>query len=236
MYVVKTSSRDGGQHFKAFEKIMAVNRFWKRFESKAKKKLVSSNGESALIMIELYEVDAQTGVAAVGAVKVGIGDQIRKIILHPPQYLLDKVSKAADHLIAAALKKAQIVIDECGKRFPAWAMEDIGHLEQCLESLDKDGEDPEKLSEIFDIGYRLRGRGGTFGYPLITEIAEHLCNMIQGLDYYNGKVRAGIQAHIDSIKIVIANKVAGDDNPEFRDNLILGLTAVSNKISEQKRQ
>ena len=77
----------------------------------------------------------------------------------------------------------------------------------------------------------MRGQGGIFGYPLITEFSKSLFlstnrqyNSISDNEYEL------LKAHIDAIKVVIAERVEGDGGETGRA-LLAGIQAAIKKYT-----
>ena len=56
----------------------------------------------------------------------------------------------------------------------------------------------------------LKGNGGMFGYRLITEIADIVLNFLENISELNEDVFEILEVHQKTLKIIIANKLAGD--------------------------
>ncbi|MEG3618853.1 hypothetical protein V5T82_10335 [Magnetovibrio sp. PR-2] len=233
MYVIKTASAKDGDHFKGFETLDLANVFWKVIVAKASDTVGRKIGG---LEIELYETDFPNEGAAIGAAKNGMAQCIRKVTLKPSHDLLKKVKRSGENLVTPQLlAEAQKVVDAQAGKFPAWAQEDFHAMGALLGRNIPANEAEEHIKALYKISYRLKGRGGTFGYQLITNVCDHLCNMLYELDFYNTTVNTAVETHLSTMKYVIAKDIKGDANEEDWGALLVGLERVASKIAGDKK-
>ena len=68
----------------------------------------------------------------------------------------------------------------------------------------------EELDTINSIAHELRGQGGIFGYPLMTDFGRSLYDVTQPGTKPSGQLIELIKAHIDGIRAVMAERIKGD--------------------------
>lgn len=71
-----------------------------------------------------------------------------------------------------------------------------------------DGDSPR---EIFSFAHDLRGQGGSFGYPLLSEIGGSLCQFLEARDFQliDGD-KVVVHSHFDAVAAILADEIAGD--------------------------
>ncbi|HKJ73650.1 MAG TPA: hypothetical protein VKA19_05990 [Alphaproteobacteria bacterium] len=111
------------------------------------------------------------------------------------------------------LRKAQAAIDEMAQDYPDWA---IGQVDQLAERHKRLVFSPHARMELYKdvnrIAHDMKGQGGTFGYPLVSTIAESLYRLsTMGAKYTDEEVEI-VKAHIDSIRIVLQNRERSPDS------------------------
>ena len=94
--------------------------------------------------------------------------------------------------------------------FTDWAQDYLAELAAlCDKALDGIGMRAPIFREINLLAHELRGQGGTFGYPLITEFAKMLYECTgQACPQADEDVEI-VKAHIDAMRAVLRDKVAG---------------------------
>lgn len=114
---------------------------------------------------------------------------------------------ATARISAEALQKAQSVIDEMAQDYPDWA---IGQVDQLGEKHKRLVFSPEARAEhykeVHRIAHDMKGQGGTFGYPLVSTLAEALYRMTDTNAKYTDAEVEIIKAHIDFIRIVLQTR------------------------------
>lgn len=121
------------------------------------------------------------------------------------------------------------IVDMAGD-YATWIADEILKLGNALYDL----KDPSKnlrqtIATINRGAHEMRGQGGIFGYPLITEISKSLFLSTQRhFNALSDNEFELIKAHIDAIKVVIHEKVEGDGGETGR-SLLNGLQAAIKK-------
>lgn len=109
----------------------------------------------------------------------------------------------------AALARAQAAVAELGDQYLSWVSADLARLEDCLNGID-DPPAPAQLRAAFEVAHVIKGQGGTFGYPLVTGIANLLCRYLerarQGAPY-RAEIAGACQK---SLQRIVADRITGD--------------------------
>jgi chemotaxis protein histidine kinase CheA len=90
------------------------------------------------------------------------------------------------------------------------------------------------LKSIFTFAHDLRGQGGSFGYPLLSEIGTSLCKFVETREH---RLAAGdtivFSAHIDVASAIIANGMAGEGDAVARTLVDSLASLVQKRLKEQ---
>ncbi len=80
-----------------------------------------------------------------------------------------------DTIDISALEAAAAEFDKMGEDYPDWVQTHIKELyTHCRRSVDTPEERKKYFKRINEISHDMRGQGGTFGYPLISQFGESL--------------------------------------------------------------
>ncbi len=111
------------------------------------------------------------------------------------------------------LEEAEEQLERAALDFTTWALEYLARLSDlCTEALvaDVEGGRGKFFSEINLLALELRGQGGTFGYPLISVFGKMLYDSTcEGCREDDNAIEI-VKAHIDAMRAVLREKVAGD--------------------------
>lgn len=143
-------------------------------------------------------------------------------------FSLAGIPKLDPGVIAAANAK----IDAVSGDYSDWVRESVKDLNKVLKNLAAgDGDSRMHLNKLNQVAHEMRGQGGTFGYPLVTEFARSLYQATSDnrIKITNNHVEF-YKAHIDAISVVTNGKVKGDGGQTGR-SLLKGLEAARRKYS-----
>ncbi len=111
-----------------------------------------------------------------------------------------------------ALEAAEKALNKMSEDYPDWVSGLIVKLQEqhgrCVDT-------PEKRHEFFEeinhIAHDMKGQGGTFGYPLITDFADSLYGFTvkKPGDISDNQIEL-VKSHVDSMRAVIRGRVSGD--------------------------
>jgi len=132
------------------------------------------------------------------------------------------------------LLKAEEALKEMAEDYPDWVSSIIQKLadehRRCVDS-------PEyrkgHFENIHSIAHDMRGQGGTFGYPLVTEFADGLYEFTgpnAGLSDNHVEV---VKAHVDAMRVVIKDRIKGDGGDAGKE-LSRSLQGAIEKYTGQK--
>ncbi len=149
-------------------------------------------------------------------------------IIIPPDTLKSKVSVGGPNAVdLEALERAEQVIANMADSYLDWVEEDLKKISSAYERLVTENDDRGKdIEKVFGIAHDMKGQGGSFGYELITAVANNLCRLI---DRFDGSVtpetqNGAIRIHIDAMKLIISSRMRGDGGQQG--------TAILNGVQE----
>ena len=112
---------------------------------------------------------------------------------------------------AEALAKAEEALSEQSEDYPDWVSGLITKLaEQHSRCVDTPENRRAYFEEINVMAHDMKGQGGTFGYPLITDFSDSLYKVSEQKDNIQDEHVNLIKSHIDAMRAVINGRVAGD--------------------------
>lgn len=111
-----------------------------------------------------------------------------------------------------ALARAEAALAELGGRYLEWAAADAARLRGCLDEAQAPGSDLALLlSRLFTISHDMKGQAATFGYPLVGELGNRLCRLIEDAGAVPAPDTLPRAARlVDAIARVVAERLEGD--------------------------
>ncbi len=145
--------------------------------------------------------------------------------------LKTKVRKVSRDEYQSMMSKAQTSIDTVGEDYEDWARKDLARLQLAAQVARSDTADRGRhLQAIFRISHDMKGQGGSFGYPLVTDITRILCRFIDNADESMPATLDVVDAHVQALTLVIRSGMSGDGGT-MGDQLITGLTDAAAKVA-----
>lgn len=93
----------------------------------------------------------------------------------------------------------------------------VESLKGLREALARAATDPssrrEVLEQIREEAFQIKGMGGVFNYPLLTEFAKSLHDFLKELDDLDDLQQEIVSIHIDTLYVVVAHKITGSGGP-----------------------
>ncbi len=153
-------------------------------------------------------------------------------IINPPNTLRSKVREGGPGAVdLETLERAESVIAGMADSYLEWVQEDLVKIDAAYAVLaDASGDGNAEAEKIFQIAHDIKGQGGSFGFDLMTVIANELCRLIERLDTYGPAEAKAIKVHIDAMKLVIQNRMKGDGGANGQA-LVEGIRRVGDKLS-----
>ena len=132
------------------------------------------------------------------------------------------------------LAQAEEELERASMDFTDWAVDYLKELSAlCARALKQPAGRRRQLEEINLLAHELRGQGGTFGYPLVTLIAKMLFDATGAGCPEDDDAIEIVKAHIDALRAVIRDKVAGDGG-EVGNELMASLQSAIERRTKER--
>ncbi|MEO5337505.1 MAG: response regulator [Magnetospirillum sp. WYHS-4] len=129
------------------------------------------------------------------------------------------------------LREAEAMLDRAALDFAQWATTYLAKLSDlCTDAVMKPGRRDSYFREINLLAHELRGQGGTFGYPLVSMFGKMLYDLTGENCREDDNAVEIVKAHIDAMRAVLREKIAGDGGKIGRD-LLVSLNQALDKYS-----
>ena len=153
-------------------------------------------------------------------------------IINPPNTLKNKVREGGPGAVdLATLERAEWVIEQMADDYLDWVQEDLVRIETAYKGMAAaSGARKSEAERVFQVAHDIKGQGGSFGFDLMTVIANELCRLIERQDEFGDAEVKAIKVHIDAMKLVIQNRMKGDGGANGKA-LVDGIRMVGDKLN-----
>jgi HPt (histidine-containing phosphotransfer) domain-containing protein len=132
------------------------------------------------------------------------------------------------------LKKMEQLVENSSAEF---LNETVESLKGLREALGRAATDPSARREVLDHireeAFQIKGMGGVFGYPLLTEFAKSLHDFLKELEDLDELQQEIVSIHVDTLYVVVSHKIKGSGGP-LEAQLRASLKAAVDKAKPAK--
>lgn len=128
---------------------------------------------------------------------------------------------AVPEMDADALARAEAALAALSADYLRWARADMEALSAALAALHGagPGEWGAAAERVHALAHNIKGQGGTFGYPLLTCLAQALCGALKDGQEASAAVLARLDAVAAAMAEIVAGRLSGDGGTRGRDLL-----------------
>jgi chemotaxis protein histidine kinase CheA len=117
-----------------------------------------------------------------------------------------------------ALARADKTLEAMSGSFEKWLDADIAKLQAARLEAAEAGWTDVAIDAIWRAAHDLKGMGGTYGYPLVTQLAASLSRLTE-TEAGKNAARANpslVEAHVDGLRAALRDRIASDAHPVGR--------------------
>ncbi len=132
----------------------------------------------------------------------------------PDGDLKDKVviSGSGSGIDMEAVERAEKALEQLSVEFDGWMEEEIVRLVTVRDQIKREGLNGENFDDFFRAAHDLKGEGETFGYPLVSDLCNQLCRLLELTDDKSLIPMTLIDNHVDAVQIVLRDKIKDKDH------------------------
>lgn len=127
----------------------------------------------------------------------------------PPRRLMEKVGTQGGVELGDAIAKADLAVTKVAEDFPEVCSGWIEELSAFLPEGDSDLA-LEVKDKLLQVANDIRGQGGTFGFPLVTLVADSLVKFLDPRENLLPVEPMIVRLHIQALERLMRDKVTGD--------------------------
>jgi chemotaxis protein histidine kinase CheA len=160
----------------------------------------------------------------------GITEYKDHAVITPQNKLAKAVSKVSlpdDDPVA----RAEAALAQLSSEFSTWMDEECDRLDGARQTAHERGLDKTTHDDLFHAAHDIKGHADTYGFPLVTPVAESLCRVLEHSPDVARIPFELIDRHVDAIRAIVREQ-ARPDLPE----LALALTRKLRTVSDEYLQ
>ena len=157
-------------------------------------------------------------------------------LLTPPNRLAEDAVKGSGPSLEAILEAVDAGIATLQQDYESELLAELTRLGEMFEGLSQaeSAQRGETIDALYQVAHDMRGLAGSFGYPLLTQVANSLCRVIDDREKREELPDDVVACHVGAMRAIAAGKVKGDGGRQGRD-LIRSLEALIAKSSSEAR-
>lgn len=110
----------------------------------------------------------------------------------------------------AQSSQARADIEELMADYRTWARADVARATQLFQAIKAERSSArDAFAEIFQAAHDIKGQGTSFGYPLVTRIADSLCRLARDAGEPSTRQIEVAGMHIKALDLVLAQGITG---------------------------
>ncbi|TAH38418.1 MAG: hypothetical protein EYC62_00085 [Alphaproteobacteria bacterium] len=147
--------------------------------------------------------------------------------LHPVNKLKKKVGEGASSFdVGIFVRAAEVVKNLAANYIEGIAPKELREISVTFQALQHfPDRSKENVAKLFSQAHEIKSSGGSYGYPLISRIADSLCKLTEGMSVPEKMDMMLIKFHLDALQVVVRKKIKGIGG-EIGQLLIEGLEVV----------
>ncbi|NQV81647.1 MAG: hypothetical protein HQ495_13910 [Alphaproteobacteria bacterium] len=125
-----------------------------------------------------------------------------------------------------AMARADARIEELSAKYLDWVAKDLLALETRIDAVHQlEGARREEMDAAYSKSAEIRDLGATFGFPLTTEVADRLCELIDRLRHAGTYSYDALATHLGALQLVCTERFRGKQAADEKP-LLDGLSRV----------
>ncbi len=156
-------------------------------------------------------------------------------IIKPPNLMAAKVPRSGGPRLDEIVEQADVALDGLKDEFHGWIKADMEQLRACLESASASPAAAKTaVVDMFHLAHQIKGKSGTFDFPLLSKIAGSLCAFIDADEARAARKLDLLSLHVDAMQVVVNQEVRGDGGAVAQQVVASLMAAVEKAVGGAK--
>ena len=135
-------------------------------------------------------------------------------VLLPPNKLKKAVQKVQPGIMVDfdPVARAEAALAELSEDFAQWMDQECGRLDAARNAVKASGMNQGTRDALFLAAHDIKGQATTFGFPLVTPVADSLCRLIEHTPDMKRLPMELIDQHVDAVRAITHRNTRGDSD------------------------
>lgn len=134
-------------------------------------------------------------------------------IIRPPNNLKRKIGGKLPEVDPHAIAAAEAALASLSNNFEDWIKAETDKLENTWEVAREEGMSSAAGKELYNTAHDLKGLGTTYGYPIVTQIADTLCSITITQQLRDMAPVFLLDAHVKAIYAAVKTGIKESSHP-----------------------
>ncbi len=169
------------------------------------------------------------------------GEEAKAEVFTPPNLLKIRASAPGGKTMDEMVEAGASVIASAAKNYADVANADVNEIAGIAAAMRQAPDKSDEFRpELMRVGLNLKGQAATMGYPLVTEVAHSLSDVLDDMKKANRRLAddpktalPAVQFHVEALRLLMGKDVKGRGGPTERA-LIDGLKSIVAKALPEK--
>ena len=124
--------------------------------------------------------------------------------------MLSATQPSDQERFAAKVEEAKAAVASLKAQFTTLVEDDLAAIEAAYGKAQiKSAGRVELVREIFNVAHNIKGQGSSFGYDLLTEVADLLCRRTRDVSHITEQSLESIGFHVRALRVIVDGKISG---------------------------
>jgi hypothetical protein len=146
-------------------------------------------------------------------------------VIVPPNTLKAKalsLTRQTPEEVARMINRADQALEALAPNFTEWMLSETKRLTDSYDAFEASGKDEEDVKSLFMVVHDIRGQALQFGYPIASQLAAGLCDLLQDgstidvplvllrryVEAIGSIVRSGVRDEANAVALALARELA----------------------------
>jgi hypothetical protein len=130
-----------------------------------------------------------------------------------PTQLRQRLGRSFSGFNASSIARAEAAVAAMTDQFGGWLADELVKLEAAHKLVSAPGSGEAELEAFYRCAHDLKGLGGTYGYPIVSQFSASLCYLMDSPEARAKAPQKILDSHVAAIIASVKQKITTSDHP-----------------------